>query len=130
MNLFIVLFFVSLVGIIFMIGRKLRLLGNGHTLPPEHASLQVPRFDEIHNTAERIMKRLGYFLLVEIIRVYVRLAEASKKGWTQLKARFQKTIGSVEEPSVKQPSKFLKAIAEYKHRIGKIKKEVKEEENL
>lgn len=128
MYFFLILFFASLFGIIFMVGRKLRALANGQTLPVEHVSSPSFRFEETKEFIFKITRRLGYFLLVEIIRIYVRLAEACKKCWAELKAKFQKTAGLASEPSVKQPSKFLKAIAEYKRKLGRIKEEIKEEE--
>ena len=128
MNLFIVLFFVSLLGIIIMLGRKLRVLGNGQAFPTEQAALPSLRFEETRGFILKIVKRLGYFLLVESIRVYVKLADAVKKTWMKLRARFEKIATPGSESAIKPPSKFLKTIADYKRKVRKIKEQVKEEE--
>jgi hypothetical protein len=131
MYVFIVLFFVSLAGIIFMVGRKLRLLSSGQ-VPLEHAPFSVPRLDDLQKIAGKIMRRLGYFLLVEIIRAYVRLVQFFKNKYNEIKIKLAKRRGKPGVPASvsKEPSRFLKTMAEYKRKIGKIKKEIKEEENL
>ena len=115
-----------------MIGRKLRLLSSGQASPATHVPLEVPRLEEIQKVSGKILRRLGYFLLVETIRAYVRLIQFLKNTYgkieTKLAARRQKNGGA--PAPLKEPNRFLKTIAEYKRKIGKIKQEIKEEENL
>lgn len=115
-----------------MVVRKIRLLANGSSLPLDQAPFEVPRFEEVHGTATRLMKRLGYFILVEIIRAYVRVVQFFKNKYLQIQTKMEERRarhGAV--PALpKEPNRFLKVMAEYKRKIGRIKKEVKEEENL
>ena len=131
MNFFIVLFFVSLSGIVFMVGKKLRLLLSGQVSPDQHAPFQVPSFEEIQNNAGQMIKRLGYFLLVETIRGYLRLVQFFKSKYWSVRARLEaRRRRNGAEPLPKAPNRFLKAVASYKQKLGKIKREIKEEENL
>lgn len=131
MYFLIVLFFVSLSGIIFMVGRKLRLIESGRAVPAQ-ASFQMPRMDELEKYAGLIARRLGYFLLVEIIRAYLRLRQLLKKTYVDLKTKLDtwRRERGTEIPVSKEPNRFLRAAAEYKKKISKIRDEIKEEENL
>ncbi|MDP9249479.1 MAG: hypothetical protein M3M85_03160 [bacterium] len=131
MNFFIVLFFVSLSGIVFMVGKKLRLLISGQISPDQYAPWEMPSFEEIQNDVGKMLKSLGYFLLVEIIRVYLHFVKFLKNTYKSLKTKLEeRRRRRGTEPSTKTPNRFLRAMALYKRKLGKIKKEIKEEENL
>lgn len=132
MNFFIVLFFVSLLGIVFMVGKKLRLVLSGQISPDQYTPLEMPSFEEVQNNAGEIIRRLSYFLLVESIRGYLRLIQFFKNKYQAVKVKLEERRRQRgAEPSLpKEPNRFLKAVALYKHKIGKIKKEIKEKENL
>ena len=132
MNFFIVLFFLSLLGIIFMVGKKLRLILNGQMPSVEQVLLEVPRFEELEKSSGKMMRRLGYFLLVETIRAYVRLIQFLKNTYEKAEKKLAERLnknGAVP-PTPKEPNRFLKTVALYKRKIGEIKDEIKEEENL
>ena len=132
MNFFIVLFFLSLLGIIFMVGKKLRLILNGQMPPVEQVPFEVPCFEELEKSSGKMMRRLGYFLLVETIRAYVRLIQFLKNTYEKAEKKLAERLnknGAV--PSTpKEPNRFLNTVALYKRKIGEIKDEIKEEENL
>jgi hypothetical protein len=126
------LFFGSLLGIIFMIGRKIILIQNG----------QAPEYPEVSNNQEweefkyealKGLKRLGYALLVEGVRLYVKLISYLKNLSRLIIRKIQKVYYKKLETGTGEPresSKFLKMVGQYKRKLRRIKEKVKEEENL
>ncbi len=114
-----------------MVGKKLRLLISGQISPDQYAPWEMPSFEEIQNDVGKMLKSLGYFLLVEIIRVYLHFVKFLKNTYKSLKTKLEeRRRRRGTEPSTKTPNRFLRAMALYKRKLGKIKKEIKEEENL
>lgn len=127
---FIVLFIASLLGIVFMITRKLRLLSAGQA-EPIGEPLSIPRFEDLGRLAVVLLRRFGYFLLVEMIRIYVRLAAASRRDWEKLKVRIKAKLETHSATAgIKHKNKFLQVLADYKRRVKHIKEQVKEEEDI
>lgn len=130
MYFLITLFFVSLLGISFMIGRKLLVLQDGQILTEEEI-LQTPILEEWKHSTVTNVKKHGYNLLVIIIRLYVRSSNFIKNKYQEFKTKLQNINSSNTISEDKQEiSKFLKVISDYKHKIRKIKQKIKEEENL
>ena len=114
-----------------MIARKLRLVLNGQAFPTEHLPFHVPPLEEVQKNIGLIARRLGYFLLVETLRAYLRLIQFSRVKYELLKTKVaERRSKNDKAPKQKEPNRFLRAIAEYKRKLGKIKQEIKEEENL
>lgn len=131
MYFLVILFFGSLIGITFMIGRKLIMIQNGLILNKEDDFLKAPYLEELKYTTIKNIKKYGYTGVVTIIRLYVRSTNLLKNKYQEIKIKvknvYNKNLGnnSIEK---KEVSKFLKMIGEYKHKIREIKHKVKEEE--
>jgi hypothetical protein len=137
MYFILILFFGSLFGIIFMIGRKLLMLQSGQASYRENAEtfLKAQYFEELKHSAIKTIKKHRYTGLVTIVRIYVRSSSFIKDKYEQIKIKikniYHKKIRSEVEVKEKQEvPKFLKIISEYKNKIREIKHKIKEEENL
>ena len=133
MYFILILFFVSLVGIIFMIGRKLSTLQSGQLSQGQESVSEAEYLEEWKHLALRSIKRHGYTALVVTIRFYVQSSNFLKSKRQEIKVwmkdmRGKKANGSSEERQA--VNNFLKMISEYKHKIREIKHKIKEEENL
>lgn len=125
------LFFISIIGITIMIGRKLLMLQNGKILQKEEFVFKAPDFEALKHLAIKKTKKHGYNILVTTIRLYFRSGNILKNKYQDIKTRIKdayekKSRRSQEE---KEVSRFLKTISEYKHKIRELKHRIKEEEN-
>lgn len=138
MTLFIILFFISLLGITFLIGRRLFLIYNG-TLSNNRIigdfAFEVADLENVKDITTQKMKKYGYVLLVNTIRVYVKSGITLKNIYTKtttkaydIHNKYFKKNESYD--NIKPTSSFLSTIGEYKKKIGKITKEIKEEHGL
>jgi len=130
----LILFFGSLFGITFMIGRKLIVLQNGQLFTRrENTSYKIENLEEWRSLIVQNIKSYSYKGLVGTIRLYVRLANFLNRKYQEikikLKERQEKKLSENGNEKV-EPNKFLKMISEYKRKIRKIKHQIKEEENL
>jgi len=137
MYFILILFFGSLFGITFMIGRKLLMLQNGQISYRDDAEtfLKAQYFEELKHSTIKTIKKHRYTGLVTIVRIYVRSSNFIKNKYEQVKIKIKniylKKIRSETEVKEKQEvPKFLKIISEYKNKIREIKHKIKEEENL
>jgi hypothetical protein len=134
MYLLLILFFGSLLGIIFMIGRKLVLLQNVEVVHHYDAEeIFKDSLEDLKHASIKHFKRYSYRGLVATVRLYVHftnflknLYEATKFKIAEMWEKKAKKNG-VEKREV---SGFLKMISDYKHKIRKIRRQIKEEENL
>ena len=129
----LIIFFISLLGTVFMIGRKMVLLKRGHAEVGEPL-FELPPVHKVRNILLEKTRALGYALLVIIIRIYVRALNLILYIYGHAKKAVQKfleknggTNGALGE---KEVSKFLKKISEYKQKIRNIKHRIKEEERI
>jgi hypothetical protein len=77
------------------------------------------------------IKRSGHFMLVIILRLYLRSLNFLKEKWSELKKRIiQISETRNKNGEIAQTSKFLKVMAEYKNKIREIKHKIQEEENI
>ena len=130
--IFLILFFASLLAIAAMFWRKLFLLQNGRiqsgAQTASEAPTETPFLERAKTFAVQNLKKYEHIILVETLRFYIRFSNFAKDRYLRIKRTIlRKRIGHEK----KEISKFLKIVAEYKHRIRDIKhKIVKEEENL
>lgn len=133
MNTLLILFFVSLLGISFMVGRKVKLLRRGALEVSGEFPWRVPETHEVRRITVRSLKRYGYVILVISIRSYIKSSDFIKEKYGKLKYRIISNIdkrmnkGVVSEEA-KEPSKFLKMVSEYKNKVKEIKDRIREQE--
>ena len=129
MTLFIlILFFGSLMGIIFMIGRKLVLLKNGRVSPSAEITFEIPYLKEAKHLTLKNIKKHGYSGLVGTIRLYVKSSNFVKNKYREVKVKIidlSKSRSKTSSADKQEISKFLKIISDYKHKIREIKHKIK-----
>ncbi len=136
MYFYLILFFLSLVGIVTMIGRELVLVRNGHVAKSEHSHPFVPDLEKIKHLTKKGAKRFGYITLFVTIRSYILFSrfvkDKSKILIRQIKNRFRKNINNLSDEIVekKEVSKYLRIISEYQQKIRQMKHRIKEEEGI
>lgn len=133
MYILLILFFGSLFGISFMIGRKLLMLQNGQVFDRYETFLKAPYLEELKHKTVKNIKKHGYKGLVATIRFYIRSTNLIKNKYEETKIKIKnihqkKSNNGAEDKQ--EISKFLKIISEYKHKIREIKHKVQEEEKL
>jgi len=132
MYFLLILFFGSLLGIAFMVGRKWAILQNGEFLPlKDNVFYKAEHLEEWKNTAVKSLKNYGYKGLVGTIRFYFRSTNFLKRKYQEIKTEMEeRRERKLSENGIKkvEANKFLKMISEYKHKIRKIKHQIKEEE--
>lgn len=134
MILILILFFVSLAGIILMIGKKLILeraiLEN---MAIEKTILDIPRLGKIKDISIKRIRKYSFVLLVITIRYYVKssnfLKKQSKGMVEKVKTKLIRKNNLSESNEKQEVSGFLKMISDYKQKVKRIKKIIKEEEN-
>src|ERR1035437_5565796 len=129
-----ILFFISLIGIVFMIGRKLAPVRNGEVEKQEYAHPFVPDVQKIKHLTLESLKKYEHAMLVVILRFYVRFSNFLKNTYEGLKTKVKnlrksKNGNMSEETETKEASKFLRVISDYKQRVIHIKHRITEEEN-
>jgi len=134
MYFLLILFFGSLVGITFMVGKKLVLLKNGEVIYHHDAEeFFKDFFKSLKHESVKYFKKYGYIGLVATVRLYVHLANFLKRKYQETKIKFKEIYQRKVKKEVvekREVSGFLKLISEYKHKIRKIRRQIKEEENL
>lgn len=131
MYFLLILFFGSLLGISFMIGRKLLMLQNGQLFERGEAFLKPSYLEELKHKIVKNIKKHGYKGLVATIRFYIRSTSLMKNKYGEAKTaiknmHLKKSINGTRDNQ--EISKFLKIISEYKHKIREIKHRINEEE--
>ncbi len=129
MYFLLILFFGSLFGITFMIGKKLLMLQNGEVLNREEVFLKTPYLEEWKQVTIKNIRKHSHTVLVTTIRFYVRSTNLLKNKYQKIKSRVKDmNRKKLDEGERKEVSKFLKMISEYKQKIRKIKYKINEEE--
>mgnify|MGYP001554807936 FL=1 len=135
MNVLFIIFFASLIGITLMIGKKLVLVRElSASIDEEKIPIEIPRIRELKDVTLKKIKKYGFVIIVITIRFYVKSLNFFKKQTTiivyKINSKFNKK-NVVNDISEKQEaSKFLKMVSEYKQKIGRIKRKIKEEERV
>jgi hypothetical protein len=137
MYLPLIFFFLSLFGIIIMLWRELVLVRSGQvTTTTEHLHPFVPDLQKIKYLILKLIKKSGYILIFVTIRSYLLsskfIKEKSKIILKEIKNKIKKNSGDSlnEITEKKEVSKYLKVISEYRQKIKKMKKMIKEEEGI
>jgi len=134
MTLLLSLFFISLLSITIMFGRKLALVRNKEIMimEQENIILEIPFVGEIKQLTVKKIKRYGYVSLVTTIRMYFRSKNLAKVKYEDLKTKLRKLHSSKapEGTTEKEVSRFLKVVSDYKHKIRRIKTQIEEEEEI
>ncbi|MBI5139284.1 hypothetical protein HZA26_01595 [Candidatus Nomurabacteria bacterium] len=128
-------FFISLFGIVGMVARKLALAGEiGMSEVENQIHPLAPDIEKIKYATHNGLKRFSYFLLVFIIRSYIRFVKFLKRKYDEVKKVIKNmvvknTANPQSGESVEQEvSGFLKKVLDYKRKIRNIKHKIKEEE--
>ncbi|MEK7564367.1 MAG: hypothetical protein AAB510_02255 [Patescibacteria group bacterium] len=122
----LIIFFVSLVSIMGMLGRKLILLRNGRIQIEEIVNFELDYFKDIRGVLLRKLRRYEHISLIILLKIYVKSINFLKIKYTETKSKIIKNHILGEK---KEISKFLRAIGDYKKRINTIKHRITEEEN-
>ena len=128
----LILFFSSLISIIFMIGRKLVLIKNGRYEIVDEASFEIPYIKEVKDLTFAGIKKYEHLSLVFIVKSYFQFLSFLKKKYADIKIGV-KNIHIKKYPNGEliekiESSKVVKFVSDYKHRIKEIVHKVKEEE--
>ena len=134
MSIVLILFFISLLSIVFMIGQKLVLLRNGLVVK-NNFSIEIPDIHEVRYLIFQKTRKYGYVSLIATIRFYVVSVNLFKKNYQKTKSKTMILVSKyiphrVKRAQVKEISGFLKKISDYKHKIKRIKHQIKEEEGI
>jgi hypothetical protein len=135
MPIILTLFFLSLSGIIYMIGSKLILLQNGEVVIQEHIPIKVPDLQEFKYIVTKNSKKYGFILLVIILRASIKSSYFLKKKYKEIKyiaiIKIKKILtGKKHGIQEHEVSSFLKKVSDYKSKVNKIKNQIKEEEGI
>lgn len=131
MYLLLILFFMSLISIIIMIGRKLAILDHEQVLNQEEVLLELPYLTKIKHLTFINIRKYGYSILVTTLRSYIRSTNFLKDTYKEVKIKIQdRNNKNKTDGEKKEISKFLKIIGEYKQKIREIKHRIKKEEDL
>jgi predicted tellurium resistance membrane protein TerC len=134
MAIILILLFLSLSGIIFMIGSKLILLKEGKAVTQENFPIQIPNPHELKHIVNKKSKKYGFIALVISIRLYVIASHFLKVQFKKFGAFLTKKMNKMlagkhpEEP--KEVSAFLQRMSDYKKKVKRIKDKIKEEEGI
>jgi len=131
-----IFFFLSLAGIIVMIGRELVLIKNGQVIRVEHSHPFVGDIQKIKHLTFKKSKKFGYAILFVTLRFFIKSSNFIKTKSIILiekikdKVKKKNNILNNETTEKKEVSGYLKVISEYRQKIKKIKHIIKEEEGI
>ena len=136
MYLPLIFFFLSLVGIIIMIWRKLVLVKNGLVATTQHSHPFVPDLQKIKHVTFKSTKKISYVVIFVTLRFFIKSLNFVKTKSIilikELKNKFKKNNGNSSDNTTekKEVSKYLRIISEYRHKIRQIKHRIKKEEGI
>ena len=96
----------------------------------------VPDLEKISGIVGKELKKVGYITFVSGLRIYMLSFNFLKNKYKNLKVKIRdiKSKNNIGTQIIKrkkqEASKFLKVVSEYKTKIKKIKRKIKEEEGL
>ncbi|PIR68797.1 hypothetical protein COX93_01835 [Candidatus Nomurabacteria bacterium CG_4_10_14_0_2_um_filter_30_12] len=131
-----IFFFLSLSGIIVMIGRELILIKNGQAIAVEHSHPFVADIQKIKHLIFKNSKKFGYAILFVTLKFFIKSSNFIKTKSIILiekiknKIKKKNNILNNETIEKKEVSGYLKVISEYRQKIKKIKHIIKEEEGI
>lgn len=134
--IFLTLFFVSIAGIVILITKKLLQIEKLRIVSEDDVFfIDVPELEDAHHVLMRKIKHGGYIALVITIRGYLlgkhSIKKLIRKTYQKISSFVQKyQKNKIENTDKKEASKFLKVISDYKKKVNKITKQIKEEEGF
>ena len=131
MTFILILFFVSLISIIFILYKRVLLIRENDMVIIDESPL-LPDAKEVHILIVKHTKEFGFFIIEMTLRTYVRSSIVIKKKSLELyhkvKGRLVKDHDPEAIPEKKEVSVFLRTVSEYKKKINKLKNQIVEEE--
>ncbi len=135
MYISLILFLIALLGITIMIVRKyfsIKHIEIKHT-NDLNLEFEVPDLEEIQEAFGKKTKKLGYFMLVYIIRLYVIsgtfLKEKTLKIYKKISNKIFKNK-KINNPDNNEVSPFIQTIKAYKKKVQRITHKIKQEEGI
>jgi len=131
MQTIFILFFASLLGIIIMVGRKMKLVQNGSELQLEESHPLVPDIEKAKELLYKNSRKASYFALETALRLHIKSSKLAKQKYSELKMKVKNKL--MKEPNGEasmnaDASGFLKMISDYKHKVRRLKRKIHEEE--
>lgn len=131
MIIFLILFVISLVGIILLIKQKMSVLTTEDSINSINLDFGKPFIEEVKYATIKKTKRYGYILLFISVRMYVLSSKFVKDKSKNIADKvISKLVKKDNANEQKETSNFLKMVADYKRKIKKIHHKIKEEEGI
>ncbi len=130
----LILFFISLIGITFMVGRKLVLVKNGHIVTSYPVHPFIPDLHKVRHLTFKSIKNTIYIISFITIKSYIKSSNFLKNKYIDLKNKIknihmERSLKAGGIRGKAEVNKFLKLMSDYKHKIREIKHKINEEEN-
>jgi hypothetical protein len=120
-----------------MIGRKLLLINDSEKhslhLHPENLLSDLFNFNKLKDSTIKNSKKFIHILIWIILRTYILSLNFINKKRTEIVLRIKNKLNknnTENSEGKKEPSKYIKMIAEYRHKIRRIKHRIKQEEGI
>jgi hypothetical protein len=128
----LILFLVSLLGIMVMIGRKHLLIQKGVVFEEKGWTPDPEYFEDLKVKTMKKLGRLGFILLVILVRVYVKVSDVLKEEYRRSlekvrNVQFKSSDDGAIKIKVQKENKILKMASQYKKKIRRIKDRVRKE---
>jgi hypothetical protein len=134
MAIILTLLFLSVAGIIFMIGNKLIMLQEGKVVTQDAFPFRIPEAHELRKITKKSTRKYGFIALVIILRLYVLASHFLKVQFTKLgkflSRKINKILAGKHKDEPKEVSAFLKRMSDYKNKVRQIKDKIKEQEGI
>lgn len=135
MYFFLILFFISLFGIVLMIGKKIVFADVNGSEETEKFIQENFDIDNIKHIAVKNTKKYGFQAFIMILRFYIKFSYFLKNKYKKSKIIVKYLVNNYlvhkdKDVKEKEVSSFLKKVSEYKYRIREIKDKIKEEEGI
>ena len=105
MYLLLISFFLSLLGIIFMVGRKLVLLKNGNITTTEENETEFLNLKELKQVTFQNIRKYEHMVLVTVLRFYIRSINFLKVAYEKIETKI-KNIRRKRQKDSSEKSKF------------------------
>ena len=130
MTIVLLLFFASLIGIAFMLYKRVVLIRANADIVIDETPL-LPDVKEVRYIIVKNVKGYSLLIISVIIRGYVKSTLFLKNKSSEILNIVMNKLNKHEQITTGEPkevSGFLRAMSEYKHKIKKLKKQIIEEE--
>lgn len=129
------LFFASLIGIMFMLSKKVILLhknGFSEINTGIESIFEQINTEQIKNILIEKIKKYGHLTVLTTLRIYIKSSNLIKTRYMFIKESLVSMILKDDhtKENTARSSKFLKVVMEYKQKIREMKDRIYEEENI